>query len=53
MIARLFGVPPEKKETEASSKSEHHAVTTISKKNTIIEKSDPSTRMHELESVLA
>ncbi len=51
-IARLFGVPPEKKETEASSKSKHHAVTTFSNKNIIIEKSGPLTRTLEPESVL-
>jgi hypothetical protein len=52
MIARLFGVPPEKKETEASSKSKYDTVTTLSNKNIIIETSGPLTRTLELESVL-
>ncbi len=52
MIAGLLGVPPEKKEAEASSKSKHHAVTTFSNKNKIIEKSGPLTRTLEPESVL-
>jgi len=52
MIARLFGVPPEKKETEASSKSKHNAVTKFSNKNIIIEKSGPLTRTLEPENVL-
>ncbi len=52
MIARLFGVPPEKKDTEASSKSKYDAVTTYSDKNIIIEKSGPLTRTLEPESVL-
>ena len=49
MIARLFGVPPEK---NASSKSKHHADTTYSNKNIINEKSGPLTRTLEPESVL-
>jgi len=49
MIARLFGVPPEKKETEASIQ---YATTTFSNKNIIIEKSSPLTRTLEPESVL-
>ncbi len=52
MIARLFGVPPEKKETEASSKSKYDTVTTLSNKNRIIETLGPLTRTLELESVL-
>ena len=52
MIARLFGVPPEKKETEESSKSKHEAITKFSNKNIIIEKSGPLTRTLEPESVL-
>ena len=52
MIVRLFGVPPEKKETDASSKSKHHADTTYSNKNIINEKSGPLTRTLEPASVL-
>ena len=49
MIARLFGVPPEKKETEASTQ---YAAPTFSTKNIIIEKSGTPTRTLEPESVL-
>ena len=52
MIARLFGVPPEKKETEESSKSKHEAITKFSNKNIIIEKSGPLTRTLSPESIL-
>ena len=49
MIARLFGVPPEKKETEATK---YDAVTTLGNINIIIEKSGTPTRTLEPESVL-
>ena len=49
MIARLFGVPHENKENEASK---YDAVTTFSTKNIIIEKSGTPTRTLEPESVL-
>jgi len=49
MIARLFGVPHEKKENEASK---YDAVTTYSTKNIIIEKSGTPTQTLEPESVL-
>ncbi len=47
MIARLFGVPPEKKETEARSRINDDAVTTFRNKNIIIEKT--GTLMRTLE----
>jgi len=49
MIARLFGVPHEKKENEASK---YDAVTTYSHKNIIIEKYGTPTQTLEPESVL-
>jgi hypothetical protein len=52
MIARLFGVPPEKKETETTSKLKYDAVTRFSKKNKIIEKSGTLTRRLKPESIL-
>ena len=52
MIARLFGVPPEKKETEARSRINDNAVTTFRNKNIIIEKTGTLMRTLEPESVL-